>query len=232
MKRMALCILAVLLVLCSCTMQQGNTPDAATESGSTDATDSKDTKESCYSDPEETGNFSSAAFFDIQEGDAPLSDAQLRSVISLIPDHVYEAYPETHGAPLTATLYKNGETYEIDENDPRLVMLTNFFNNCVYYGKCHYTLNYLSIDYLEKEGSGADFRLELTYTPYGDSGPGAYEKSTSRCDTIIVTNTHAGVILIAHDLPGYEWDRENYPFRAAGYLPLYDTYPLLELFGF
>lgn len=200
---------------------------------------------SCHQDPanqqsssfeQETnpvgGSFSSSAYFDIEETDERLSESELKSGIAQIPSDTYEAYPQTHGAPLTATLYKNGEVYEIDANDPRLISLTNFFNNCVYYGKCHYVQSNLSIGYIEQEGTGANFRLELTYTPYGNSGPGAYEKSTSRCDTIIITNSHAGVFLIAHDLPGYEWDRENYPFCAVGYLPLYGTYPLLELFGF
>lgn len=178
------------------------------------------------------GSFSSSAYFDIEETDERLSESELKSGIAQIPSDTYEAYPQTHGAPLKATLYKNGEVYEIDANDPRLISLTNFFNNCVYYSKCAYTQGLLSTEDIEEDVTGADFRLELTYTPYGEKGPMPYGNETSRCDTIVFTNFNGCATLIAHDLPGYEWDRENYPFCAAGYLPLYDTYPLLELFGF
>ena len=179
----------------------------------------------------EDGSFSSSSFFDIQEG-ARLSDAELKSVISQIPCDTYEAYPETHGAPLSATLYKNGEVITIDPNDPRLIALTNFFNNCVYYSKCSYTQGLLSVDDIEENVTGADFRLELKYTPYGDQGPSPYGTSTSRCDTIVVTNSYVGFTLIAHDLPGYEGQEDQYPFRAVGFSPLFWTYPWLDLFEF
>ena len=177
------------------------------------------------------GSFSTPPFFDIEEG-TRLSDAELKTVIASIPRDAYEAYPETHGAPLSATLYKDGEVITIDPHDQRLIALTNFFNNCVYHSKCVYTQGLLSIDDIEEDVKGADFRLELTYTPCGDKGPMPYGNETSRCDTIIFTNFNGNVTLIAHDLPGYEGQEKQYPFRAVGYMPLYDTYPLLELFGF
>ena len=161
-----------------------------------------------------------------------MSDAELKTVIASIPRDAYEAYPETHGVPLSATLYKDGEVITIDPHDQRLIALTNFFNNCVYYSKCSYTQGLLSVDDIEENVTVADFRLELKYTPYGDQGPSPYGTSTSRCDTIIVTNSYVGFTLIAHDLPGYEGKEDQYPFRAVVYMPLYDTYPLLELFGF
>ncbi|MBQ7378834.1 MAG: hypothetical protein IJW70_04035 [Clostridia bacterium] len=177
------------------------------------------------------GVFSVTPFFDIQEG-TRLSDTELKTVIASIPRDTYEAYPATHGAPLTATLYKDGEVITIDPNDPRLIALTNFFNNCVYHSKCSYTQGLLSIGNIEEDVMGADFRLELTYTPYGDKGPMPYGNETSGCDTIIFTNFNGNVTLIAHDLPGYEGQEDQYPYLAVGFAPLYGSYPLLELFGF
>ena len=148
------------------------------------------------------------------------------------PIGINNSRPETHGAPLSATLYKDGEVITIDPHDQRLIALTNFFNNCVYYSKCSYTQGLLSVDDIEENVTGADFRLELKYTPYGDQGPSPYGTSTSRCDTIIVTNSYVGFTLIAHDLPGYEGQEDQYPFRAVGFSPLFWTYPWLDLFEF
>ncbi len=177
------------------------------------------------------GSFSATPYFDIQEG-THLSDTGVKTVIVSIPRDAYEAYPETHGVPLTATLYKDGQVISIDPNDSRLIALTNFFNNCVYHSKCAYTQGLLSIGDIKEDVLGADFRLELTYTPYGDKGPMPYGNETSRCDTIIFTNFNGNVTLIAHDLPGYEGQEDQYPYLAVGFAPLYGTYPLLELFGF
>ena len=177
------------------------------------------------------GSVTHAAFFDVQEG-TRLSDAEFRSGIANIPSNTYQEYPDTHRAPLTATLYKDGQAIKIDPNDPRLIALTNFFNNCVYHSKCAYTQGLLPIDDIQENVMGADFRLELTYTPYGDKGPTPYGTETSRCDTIIFTNDNGNVTLIAHDLPGYEGQEEQYPYCAVGYQPLYDSYPLLEWFDF
>lgn len=173
-----------------------------------------------------------ASILNITEG-TRLSDAEIKAVISEIPSDRYEAYPDTHGAPLSATLYKDGEMISIDVNDARLIALTNFFNQCVYYSKCAYTQGLLPWDYLEEHVTGADFRLELKYAPYGDVAPAAYGKCTTMCDTIVISGSGSGFILIAHDLPGYEGNEERYPFRALGVSPLYDgTYPWLEWFGF
>ena len=211
---MLLLLCAILLVSCQQTPDNQQTPSFEQETNQAD------------------GSFSPSAYFDIEETDDTLTESQFRSVSAQIPSDTYEAYPQTHGAPLTATLYKNGEVYEIDANDPRLISLTNFFNNCVYYSKCAYTQGLLSAKDIEEDVTGADFRLELTYTPYGENGPMPYGNETSRCDTIIFTNFNGCVTLIAHDLPGYEGQEDQYPFRAVGFLPLYDAYPLLELFGF
>ena len=179
-----------------------------------------------------SGDFSSVAYFDVNETDLMLTQAQFAAVVANIPTDRYEAYPDTHGAPLTATLYKDGRTITIDPNDPRLIALTNFFNNCAYYSQCAYTQGLLSLDDIEEDVLGADFRLELTYAPYGDRGPSPYGTETSRSDTIIFTNHNGGVTLIAHDLPGYEGQEEQYPYCAVGFQPLYDFYPLLEWFDF
>lgn len=179
-----------------------------------------------------SGDFHSAAYFDVNETDEMLTKEQFAAVIVHIPNDRYEAYPDTHGAPLTATLYKDGQTITINPNDPRLIALTNFFNNCAYYSQCAYTQGLLSLDDIEEDVLGADFRLELTYTPYGDRGPSPYGTETSRCDTIVFTNHNGNVTLIAHDLPGYEGQEEQYPYCAVGFQPLYDFYPLLEWFDF
>ena len=179
-----------------------------------------------------SGDFSFVAYFDVNETDLMLSQAQFAAVVANIPTDRYEAYPDTHGAPLTATLYKDGEFTAIDPNDQRLIALTNFFNNCAYYSKCSYTQGLLSVTNIEEDVLGADFRLELTYMPYGDRGPSPYGTETSRSDTIIFTNHNGGVTLIAHDLPGYEGQEEQYPYCAVGFQPLYDFYPLLEWFDF
>ena len=178
-----------------------------------------------------THNFTSDSFFHVEEGD-DLTNEEMQSVISDIPSDKYESYPNTQNVPVSATLYKNGEKISIDVNDPRLIKLTNFFNRCVYYSKCAYTQGLLPLDDLEKNVTGADFRLELKYTPYGDIAPAPYGTHTTLCDTIIVTNSYAGFALISHDLPGYEGQEDRYPFRAVGYFPLYGTYPWLDLFGF
>ena len=211
---MLLLLCAILLVSCQQAPENQQTPSFGQETNQVD------------------GSFSPFAYFDIEETDDTLTESQFRSVSAKIPSDTYEAYPQTHGAPLTATLYKNGEVYEIDANDPRLISLTNFFNNCAYYSQCAYTQGLLSLDDIEEDVLGADFRLELTYAPYGDRGPSPYGTETSRSDTIIFTNHNGGVTLIAHDLPGYEDQEDLYPYRAVGFQPLYDFYPLLEWFDF
>ena len=174
-------------------------------------------------------SFSAEAFFNVTEG-ASLSDAEIKAVISKIPSEQYEAYPDTHRIPLSATLYKDGEAVSIDADDARLIALVNFFNNCVYYSKCAYTQGLLPLDYIEDNVTGSAFRIELKYTPYGDEAPSPYGKCTSGSDTIVITNS--GFTLIAQDFPGYEGREERYPFCAVGYDPLYASYQWLDLFGF
>lgn len=176
-------------------------------------------------------SFSSTAFFDHGEGDAALTDEEIQSVLANIPTDQYEAYPDTHTVPVSATLYKNGEAISIDARDPRLIGLINLFNNSVYYEKCAYTQGLLPLQDLEESILHNDFRLELTYTPYGTEGPSPYGTCTTGCDTIVITNTRS-FTLIAHDLPGYEGEEAEYPFQAVDFSPLYQSYPWLELFGF
>ena len=173
-------------------------------------------------------SFSPDTFFNVKEGE-DLTNEEIRDVVSNIPSEKYESYPDIHNSPLTATLYKDGESILLERNDPRLIGIINFFNNCVYYSQCAYTQGLLPLDYLEKNVTGSDFRLELTYIPYGNEGPSPYGNCTTMCDTIIITD---GFTLMAHDLPGYEGQSDTYPFRAVGFYPLYDGYNWLELFGF
>ena len=173
-------------------------------------------------------SFSAEKYFDVEEG-SDLLDEEIKAIIANIPSDKYETYPDTHNAPVSAMLYKNGEVISIRADDERLIRLINFFNNCVYYSSCSYIQSFLSASYVQENVSSCEPRLELTYTPYGEKGPGAYERGTTRSDTVIVTDFFT---LIDHDRPGYEWQSEEYPFTAAGYLPLYSSYDWLELFGF
>jgi hypothetical protein len=176
-------------------------------------------------------SFSPDTFFNVKEGE-DLTNEEIRDVVSNIPSEKYESYPDIHNIPLTATLYKDGESILLERNDPRLIGIINFFNNCVYHSQCAYTQGLLPLDYLEKNVTGSDFRLELKYTPCSNTGPMAYGKSTTGCDTIIITNSSSGFTLIAHEIPGYDGQEEAYPYRAVGFAPLYNSYPWLELFGF
>ena len=173
-------------------------------------------------------SFASAPFSDVEEG-THLSDEDIKAVIEKIPSDKYEAYPNTHNVPVSATLYKDGKAISIDADDERLIKLINFFNNCVYYSKCAYTQGLLPLDYIEENVTGGDFRLELKYTLYGETAPDPYGTCTTMCDMIVITDEF---ILMAHDLPGYEGQSERYPFRAVGFYPLYNAYNWLELFGF
>ena len=175
-----------------------------------------------------SGSFSSQPFSNISEGDI-LSDEKIQNLIANVPSDKYETYPDTQNMPISAILYKDGKEISIELDDERLIKLTNFFNNCVYYSKCAYTQGLLSTDYIEEYVTGCDFRLELKFVPYGEIGPSPYGTCTTMCDTIIITDDFT---LMAHDLPGYEGQSDTYPFRAVGFYPLYDEYNWLELFGF
>ena len=173
-------------------------------------------------------DFASTPFFSIEEG-TNLSYENITNIIEKISSDKYEVYPNTQNVPVSAILYKDGKEISIELDDERLIKLTNFFNNCVYYSKCAYTQGLLSTDYIEEYVTGCDFRLELKFVPYGEIGPSPYGTCTTMCDTIIITDDFT---LMAHDLPGYEGQSDTYPFHAVGFCPLYDTYDWLELFGF
>ena len=132
--------------------------------------------------------------------------------------------------PISATLYKDGETLSIDVNDPKLIRLVNLFNNALYHEKCAYVQSYLSDTHLE-EVSGEAFRLELKYESYGDVLPGPYVNNPTRFDTLVVTNTH-GFVLINHDQPAYSGGKPGYSVLAAGYSPYSWQCQWLDLLGF
>ena len=157
------------------------------------------------------------------------SDKEINKIISDIPCDKYETYPALHSAPLTAKLYKYGETISVDVNDQRLIGLINLYNNAVYHDQYSYTQGLLNIEYLEEKVFSEEFRLELTYTPYRDESVTTPRRNT-QYDTIIVTNKC--FVIIAHDLPGYENEKDQYPFRAVGHYPYHDDYSWLDLFGF
>ena len=176
-------------------------------------------------------SFTSHTFFNAKES-YDLTDEEIISVISDIPSDKYESYSGTHNIPLSALLYKNGESILLERDDPRLIGIINFFNNCVYHSQCAYTQGLLPLDYLEENVIGSDFRLELKYTPCSDTVLSPYGKYTTGCDTIIITNSSSNFTLIAHEIPGYEGQKERYPYRAVAFSPLYNSYPWLALFGF
>ena len=217
--------LLMLFVFIGCDNIQNESSDEATQSEQVTTTAQSEQigenlKERLLSD-----TFSSAPFSDLKDREAPVSDEEMLAIISKIPSDKYEAYPNTHTIPVSATLYKNGEVIFIAVDDSRLIQLTNFFNNCVYYSKCSYLQGLYPWDDIEKILS-TKFRLELKYVPYGPPAS-PYGKETTGSDMFVVTNS---ITAIAHDRSGY--DEENYPYYATGFWPLYDAYNWLELFGF
>ena len=152
-----------------------------------------------------------------------------QTMLSQIPSDDYEDYT-VDLKPLTATLYKNSEVISIDATDERLVRLLNYFNRALFYNQCAYTQSYVS-----PANCGLDdaFRLELTYEPYGDVRPGAYENAPTKFDMIVVTNRSFDFMLIDHDTPiSYGEPTYTYPFLVARYNPFEMQGACLEMFGF
>jgi len=175
-----------------------------------------------------TADFSDAPFSDVEENSC-LSDDEITALVEKIPSDKYESYPNTHNIPISATLYKNGEVISIDLYDERLIGLINMFNNSVYYSRCAYTQGLVTIGSAETQ-MNCDFRLELEYSPYGNL-PAPYGTCTTGCDTMIISKY--GFLMMAHDVPGYEHDPENYPFWIVIFDPwCMDYYNCLEVFGF
>lgn len=181
--------------------------------GSAEAT----TEEPVTQEPE----YSPVPFSNVIEG-VRMTDDELRAVISRVPSDRYERYPDMIGAPLTATLYKNGVETPIAVNNPRLIQLVNLYHNSVYYSDYSYTQGLLGIENIEA-AEQADYRLVLTYTPYGDS-------SSTLWDTVIVTDRC--FVVTNHELSGYDGLEDQYPYYAFGHCPLHDFYNWLDLFGF
>lgn len=174
-------------------------------------------------------SFSSSPFFAVKEGEKPLADSKMKSVISSLPADRYETYPNLHNVPLTATLYKDGKEIPVDLKDKRLIRLMNFYNNSIYYNQYAYTQGLLTIDYIEKACS-EPFRLELTFDTTDRGTQNSYDTNIQAYDTFIITNKN--FTLLAHDLPGYEGKEDRYPFKAVGHNPLFKDYSWLDLFGF
>ncbi len=175
----------------------------------------------------------SSQFSDVEELDQPLTDDEMKDIISKVPTDKYEAYPELQNVPLTATLYKNGETISIDVKDPRLIGLINLYNNAVFHNKYAYSQGLLDWEYLE-EVLDEDFRLVLTYTPHKIKSEYLFDY-TLKYDTFIITNED--FTLIAHDFSGYQnadgSTMEGYPpYMVYLHVPLYEDYRWLDLFGF
>ncbi len=219
LKKIFICVISVLLLFSL----------VACDDGGEVITDTTDISESVSSDVD----------FDFLLNDAYASEAyysgvvnktlsaeELSEIITKVKSGKYENYPDMHNIPLSAVLYKDGEKISIRQDDERLIAIINFFNNCVYYKKCHYIQSMLSLEYLEENVTGAEFKLELKYEPFGDETPMAYGNKTSGCDTIVITDNL--FTLITHDRPSY-----NSPHQAVGFLPIGNSkHTLLSFFGF
>lgn len=162
----------------------------------------------------------SSPFYDenIKFNESKLSDKEIDAILSEVPADQYEAYPDQHNIPLTATLYKDGEEITIDIRDRRLIRMMNLYNNAVYYWQHAYSQGSLGPEELQ-EVESESFRLVLTYTSEES------ESFETLFDTIVVTNEH--FVGICHDIPF-----GDDPSTALIRLPLYREYPWLDLFGF
>lgn len=218
MKKRILAVLLSALILASVTAC--NTPPK------------KAAEETTESSQKEQFTELTSPYFDWKEGSGELTQAELSAVITKIPSDHYEVYRDQHTRPISATLYKNGEEIVIDVDDPRLVSLTNFFNDTLHQKQCAYSQSYLPLSKLQENVSHQDFRLELKYEPQGKHYPSPYGTETSMSDTMIVLNGGYNFVLMNHNRPGYEHDPEKYPILALSIMPLGGRYPWLDLFGF
>ena len=224
LKKIFICVISVLLLFSLVACNDGED----VMSDMTDTNDTADTLDNSFVDIdfESLLNdvYSSEAYYP-EDVDKILSAEELSEIIAKVPTDKYENYPDMHNIPLSAVLYKDGEEISIAQDDERLIAIINFFNNCAYYKICWYIQSPLSQEYLEENVTGAEFRLELKYEPFGDEIPMAYGSKTSGCDTIVITDNL--FTLITHDSPSY-----NSPHQAAGFLPLGNNNSYLSLFGF
>ena len=227
LKKIFICVIFVLLLLSlvACGGEDVMTDTTVT----TDTNDTSDTLDNDFSDIDFenllSDEYASEAYYS-GDVDKTLSAEELSEVIAKVKSDKYENYPDMHNIPLSAVLYKDGEKISIRQDDERLIAIMNFFNNCAYYKICWYVQSPLSQEYLEEKITGADFRLELKYEPFGDEIPMAYGRKTSGCDTIVITDDL--FTLITHDIPSY-----NSPHHAAGFLPIGNlNHTLLSFFGF
>lgn len=141
-------------------------------------------------------------------------------VIAQIPSDEYVSYNGLHAAPLTATLYKNGDCISLDVKDPRLIRLWNFYNNEIYYGVYSYSQGPCSSLY--EDYKDAAFRLELTFTPATENI--TFETSF---DKFVISDGHFFAIQTDTPTPFQEYD-----YSVFSRYPLH-VYSLhwLEIFG-
>ncbi len=173
-------------------------------------------------------SFSETPYGNVNEGE-PLTEETLKEIVSVVPSEQYESYPCLHTVPLSATLYKNGKKASLDVTDSRLIGLINFYHNSIYHHKYAYTQGLLNIDTLEETVLHESFRLVLTFETK-ETSYFPYDTNVLRYDTLVVTNRD--FTLIAYDIPGYEGEEDQYPYKAVGHKPLFLSYPWLDLFGF
>ena len=186
-------------------------------------------------EPNVSAEFSTIPFLDINEGDSKPPIEEIRSAIEAIPCDKYECYPSLQIAPVSATLYKDGEVISIGINDPRLIRLINFFNNALHHDKCAYILAFLSEDYLEENVNNANFRLELKYKPFGSVMPSPYENAPTNYDTAIITGYYSSFYFTLINKNSPITDGKGgivHPITAATYEPYFNCNITLADFGF
>ena len=152
-------------------------------------------------------------FVEERNADSQIAKLDWNAILEKIPSDYYEQYPGQLSAPLTATLYKDGKTINLDIEDPRLVRLLNFYNNCVYHRIHSYTQGEYNMSSYEFYDTN-EYRLVLTYTPINSSMEDSFDKQ------IVCGSTFVGV---RTTIPF-----ADYPLSAFGRMPLYAGVSTIE----
>ena len=141
-------------------------------------------------------------------------------VADFVEGEHYEAYNGLYDAPISATLYKNGNVVSIGLNDTRLMKLLNFYHNSAYNHKCSVLQGRFGLQpYIEFITS--PFRLELLFEQksYEDNSILSFEK-------VIVTGYSFVCIDSDTIINGIPFAIGEFPYGVSG------TVNWLEVFGF
>ena len=176
-----LALLALLLTSCH-RMEEPHLPDSVIPDTPADTTDAPDTPADTtdVSEAEPIGykaevrdTYTDEPYAFSREGRSVSEDIEgflelndWDSISAKIPDSYYESYPDCHTAPDSAVLHKDGETVEIAVDDPRLIKLLNFYNNCTHHVEYAWLQGVYSPDDFA-ELMEYPIRLELHYLDIG-----------------------------------------------------------------